>query len=158
MVRLIARVVARYAGLRQQLVRDNALEKMWAPIMDWIHSPGRGKKGVFDAYTQLTTQEKAALEADVARAFRSAHGGNEVIAYRYKDQPGSMGGMSLTTEEPKYLSRDQYTAYKVHASDVLAHWGQDDLPLSGKAFGHEKELILKPNANPKIVKPEPEDT
>ena len=130
-----------------------ACDKLWAPIMAWIHSPSSGKSEVFAAYAALSPREKAALEQDVQRAFSSAHGGSSTTAYRYKDRPRHMGGMSLTSEEPTYLSRDKYTAFEVHASDVLAHWAQKGLPLGGNAFGHEKEMILLPSANPKRLDP-----
>jgi hypothetical protein len=60
--------------------------------------------------------------------------------------------MSLTTEEPVYLSPDMYTPYEVDVDDVLVHWAQDKMPLSGRTFGHEKELILKPEANPRVIR------
>lgn len=130
---------------------DLACKKMWGPIMEWIHRPSSGKSDVFKAYAALPPRARTALEQDVRRAFHSAHGGSTVTAYRYKDKPRHMGGMSLTTEEPTYLSKDKYTAYAVKDSDVLAHWAQDDLPLGGNAYGHEKELILRPDANPRQI-------
>lgn len=130
-----------------------ACDKLWGPIMEWIHSPSSGKADLFKAYAALKDREKTALDQDVHHAFVSAHGGSSTTAYRYKDRPRHMGGMSLTSAEPKYLAREMYTAFEVKASDVLAHWAQGDLPLGGRAFGHEKEMILKPDANPKRLDP-----
>lgn len=127
-----------------------ALEEMYPAVMEWVHLPNSGKRQVLEAYDGLTGKARAAYDADVHSAFQRAHGGS-VIGYRYKDRPRHMGGISLTTSEPSYLSRDLYTAYEVKAADVLAHWAQEEMPLGGKAFGHEKELILKKDANPRLV-------
>jgi len=132
---------------------QTAVDKMWGPIMEWIHYPHSGKGALMEAYEGLRPQEKAQLDADVAQVFHKVHGGDTAIMYRYRDRPGSMGGASVSTVEPSYIGRDKYTAYEVHASDVMVHWAQDELPLNGKAFGHEKEVILKPHANPKVIDP-----
>lgn len=126
-----------------------AVDKMYPAVMEWVHRPSAGKQELFEAYDSLAPKEKAAYDADVRSAFVSAHGGSSTLGYRYKDRPRHMGGMSLTTVEPAYLSRDLYTAYEVDAADVLVHWAQRELPLGGKAFGHEKELILRKSANPR---------
>lgn len=127
-----------------------AIDKMYPAVMEWVHRPNAGKHEVFDAYESLTSKEKAAYDADVRSAFSRAHGAS-TVGYRYKDRPRHMGGMSLTTGEPRYLGRDLYTGYEVKADDVLVHWAQSEMPLSGKAFGHEKELILRRDANPRPV-------
>lgn len=135
------------------LMLQRVFDKLWGPIMGWIHSPHSGKTELLESYEALSEHEKALLTQDVSRAFHRAHGGDTVTAFRYKDRPSSMGGMSVTSKEPTYLGRDKYTAYVVHSSDILAHWAQEDLPLGGNAFGHEEEMIFKPNANPKAIEP-----
>lgn len=127
-----------------------AIDKMYPSVMEWVHRPSSGKQEVFSAYEGLKLKERSAYDADVHSAFSRAHGGSTTTAYRYKARPRHMGGMSLTSEEPSYLGRDLYTAYQVKADDVLVHWAQSEMPLSGKAFGHEKEMILRKDANPRI--------
>ena len=135
--------------LKDRVALDRAHDALWAPLQGWIHSPSAGKGPLAEAYSGLDDHAKAMLDRDVSAAFEREHGGDEVTAYRYKDRHESAGGMSsLTTEKPAYLSPDKYSAYRVRSSDVLAHYGQSDLPLGGKAFGHEKELVLKPGAAP----------
>jgi hypothetical protein len=126
-----------------------ATDKMYPAVQEWIHRPSSGKAEVFEAYESLRPREKAAYDADVKAAFHKAHGGGSTTGYRYKDRPRHMGGMSLTTTEPTYLSPDKYTAYEVRDDDVLVHWAQEEMPLGGNAFGHEKELILRKDANPR---------
>lgn len=126
---------------------DLALDKMYPPVVDWVHRPSGGKQAVFDAYAAMRPKERAAYDADVREAFLRAHGGETVVAYRYRSWPENMGGRSLTTAEPS-LSPDAYRAYLVNVRDVLVHWAQPEMPLSGKAFGHEKELILRSDARP----------
>lgn len=127
-----------------------AIDTMYPAVMEWIHRPSSGKRKVFEAYDSLGSKQRAAYDADVRSAFSKAHGAS-AVGYRYKDRPRHMGGMSLTTEEPRYLAPDLYTGYEVKADDVLVHWAQPEMPLSGRAFGHEKELILRKDANPKPV-------
>lgn len=128
-----------------------AVDTMYPAVMEWVHRPSAGKQELFDAYDSLEPKAKAAYDADVRGAFTRAHGGSSTVAYRYKDRPRHMGGMSLTTVEPNYLGRDLYSAYQVDAGDVLVHWAQREMPLGGKAFGHEKELILRKDASPRPV-------
>ena len=130
--------------------REAALDKLHGPLVEWIHRPSSGKQALLDAYASLTERQRAALAADVERAFVVAHGRDRVTAYRYRST-GGWGGASLSTVEPTWLRRGSYQAVEVTASDVMVHWAQPDLPLGGKAFGHERELILKPDARPQRI-------
>jgi hypothetical protein len=141
-------------GLRigDQMHLGLAREKMHAPVMEWIHRPGEGKAALFAAHESLLPRERAQWDADIQHAFREAHGGHDsAVMYRMKDNPSHMGGMSLTTERPTHLRPDQYHAFEVRPEHVLAHWNQNESPLGGKAFGHEREVILKPNAEPRAL-------
>lgn len=131
------------------LALEIACERLWGPIMEWIHRPSLGKEAILEAYARLSDRQRSALADDVACTFAREHGAASVVAYRYRERPRHVGGLSLTTEEPRYLSRSLYAAYLVHHADVLAHWGQECLPLGGRAFGHEREIILKPDADPR---------
>jgi hypothetical protein len=137
--------------LADKLALDRAVGKLWAPLTDWIHAPSRGKGELLATYNALSDREKAALDGDVAAAFQRVYGSTSVLAYRYRDQ--ASGGASLSDVKPSYLAPSQYSVYRVHASDVLAFWGQKELPLSHKSFGHEHEIILKPNARPARANP-----
>jgi len=88
----------------------------------------------------LSAKQRAALDSDVAKAVKKSHGDLWFTAYRYKDVPGKLGLTSLTTTRPPY----KYVTFRVHASQVLVHWGQPDMPLGFGAFSHEREVILKP--------------
>jgi GNAT superfamily N-acetyltransferase len=126
-----------------------AYGQLWGPLAEWLHYPETcGKQPVFDAYASFSPRVRAAYDADVAQAFRAAHHADTVIAYRYKSQPSDMGGASLSTREPRYLDPARYRAYRVHVRDVLVHWNQRELPLASVAFGHEREIILRPDARP----------
>ncbi len=129
---------------------DSALEVLYPLIMEWKHRPSVGKSELAAAYLALSARERAALDRDVAKAIHRAHGGPWFVAYRYKGVPGhGLGMTSLTTNEPPW----EHQAFRVHASQVLAHWGQPELPLSSGAFAHERELILKPSVDSAKVKP-----
>jgi hypothetical protein len=149
---LVALEISRRANpIADDLALQRAVNKLWAPLVNWIHSPSRGKSEVLSAYSQLSAREKAALDSDVAAAFQRVYRSDSIIAYRYRDS--KIGGASLSDVEPRYLASNQYAAYRVHASDVLAFWGQKELPLGNKSFAHEHEIILKPNAKPACANP-----
>jgi hypothetical protein len=146
---------------------EAAIEALYAPVMEWIHSPSIGKAAIMRAWHNLSAAERAALDADVLRVT----GPDVFVAWRYKGLPtGKLGGSSLTTKEPKYLTPDnhgtlggiqtsreglrqakpgyvhaKYRSFLIHPSDVMVHWKQEELPLSSRAFGHEQEIILKPD-------------
>lgn len=124
-----------------------ALRKMYPAVNLWVHYPNEGKAAVFEAYASLKPKERAAYDADVREAFLRAHGGATTVAYRYRNRPDHMGGMSLTSVKPHW----DHTGYLVAVDDVLVHWAQEEMPLSSKAFGHERELILRPESNPPRV-------
>ncbi|MFA5053089.1 MAG: hypothetical protein WC565_03460 [Parcubacteria group bacterium] len=128
---------------------DRALDKLWPPVQLWVHYPDsegkRAKAELLDAYDSLGPREKAAYDADVRQAFLRAHDSDHVIAYRrVKSQFEPVAGLSMSTLEPGARS----DAYSVSVDDVLVHWAQAEMPLSSRAYGHEKEIILRRDAEP----------
>jgi DNA topoisomerase IB len=132
---------------------EAALDELHGPLSDWVHYGRSGsKRELFEAYDGLAPQAKMALAGAVRKAFG---GSSKAIMYRRLKSSGEasrMGGMSLTTALPGYVEAE---AFEVEADDVLVHHGVPGTPLSSKAFGHEKEVILKPTANPKSLGPVP---
>jgi hypothetical protein len=138
--------------LRDRIALDNAKAKLWEPLMDWIHRPSVGKAHLITTYQNLSAHEKSLLDDDVLRVFRHEYGTDTAIVYRYRIyNDHCMGGMSVSDFEPKYLVDTTYKKFRIHASDVLAHYGQEDLPLGTKSFKHEKEIVLKPDARPEAL-------
>lgn len=126
-----------------------AIDTMYPAVMDWIHHPSQAsKRAIFDAYDSLSLKPKAAYDADVESAFRREHGAT-VTVYRYKARE-DMAGASVSPVKPR--DSTAHKAFEIRPSDVLVHYGQEEMPLGGKAFGHEKEIILRPNARPMEVK------
>lgn len=127
-----------------------ALDALEPHITEWVFSgSATAKKNLFAAYDALDAKAKAAWDADVAKAFRRVHGGDTAQMFRRTkgEDPGRVGGLSLTTEFPRQGANVQ--VYEVSVNDVFAHHGQPDISLASKAFGHEKEVILRPRANPR---------
>lgn len=123
----------------------HAIDELYPLVMEWLHRPV-SKNELLDAWRSLPADSKKALDEDVRAAVLRAHGSEEFVAWRYKGlTAGKLGGSSLTTNEPRYLDPSKYQAYLVRADEVLLHWAQPEFPLGGRAFGHEKELILKPD-------------
>ena len=133
---------------RMQYALEAAKRKLYPAIMDWVHRPSAGKKEVLDAYASLTKEEKLAYDLDVKRSFLQVHGADRAIFYRYRKNPADMGGRSLSSRKPQA----PHEAWIVRRDDVLCHYGQVDMPLASKAFGHEKEIILKADAKPARTK------
>jgi hypothetical protein len=133
---------------------EDALDELWEPVSEWVHKGNAASKNsLLAAWQALDSRSKQALAQDVSRAIKGAHGGSSFLAYRYLKGPvpRDWGGYSLTTKKPPG-SFDHVLTLRVEAKQVLLHWAQQDTPLSSKAFGHEKELILLPGATPKVVK------
>lgn len=120
---------------------EEALGKLSPFVLAWLKNPHAGEKALFAAYTALTDDEKGLVSQDVYETFSKAHGGSTVIAYKIKGNPHHGGG-ALTTKKPDHLDPEEMSGFLVRAKDVLAHWGQEELPLG------EDLIILKPNARP----------
>jgi len=126
----------------QQTPTEVVLEKLSPFVIAWLEKPRAGEKPLFEAYKSLSDDERELLAADVRETFTAAHGGSTVIAYKVKENPYHMGGTALTTKKPVHLDPEETVGYLVRSKDVLAHWGQEELPLG------EDIIILKPNARP----------
>lgn len=131
----------------------SAHRKLWGPSQDWIHSPSRKtKEALLNAWKELPDHEKQAHADNVKETFAKEHGGEHVTVYRYKtdkmDGEHIPDGMSVSTKKPDGV---KHNVYRIHHSDVLAHYGQSSLPFGNKSFGHEKEIVLKPGAKPEKI-------
>lgn len=128
-----------------------AKDKMDAAIVDWIHAPDSiGKAPIFEAYKALNEKQRDAWDGEVENSFRDAFG-ESVIAYRYKAGHDDATGKSLSTEAPTYLAKEKYSKFRVKPEHVLAHYAQEDSPLSRGQFKHEKEIILRADAKPERI-------
>jgi hypothetical protein len=140
--------------LRDRIALDNAKAKLWEPLIDWIQRPSAGKANLITVYNDLSAHEKTLLDDDVLRVFMKEYGTDTIVVYRYRS---ATSGMSVSDVEPKYLRgllntpSSNYKTFRIHACEVLAHYGQEGLPLGNKQFGHEKEIILKPDARPEEI-------
>jgi hypothetical protein len=127
---------------------DRVWEALWEPLISWVHYPlATGKAPLLAAYRGLTRGEKDALDRDVAEAFEAAHGELAVQAHRRHEPgqpPGILDGLSLSTDPKWCLLPTACSTFWVPAEAVMLHWAQPDSPLGQRAFGHEKEIILKP--------------
>jgi hypothetical protein len=126
----------------EQTPAQAVLAKLAPYVIAWLEKPGAAEKPLFAAYKALSDDERYALSEDVRETFTAAHGGSTVIAYKIKENPHHKGGAALTTKKPNHLQPEEMVGYLVRSKDVLAHWGQEELPLG------EDIIILKPNARP----------
>ena len=113
----------------------------------WVfNNDGGAKRQLMAAYEGLPDRQKAALAFEVSQAMSGP-----TVVYRWLkegDNPSKMGGASAT-DDPKALGYGSNThAFKVSPDDVMLHYKQRDSWLSSKRYGHEHELILKPDARP----------
>ena len=129
---------------------DEAFDVLGPLITDWVfYGRGQAKRELLKAYRDLPPKAQAAWDADVAQAFRRYHGSDSVVMYRRVKSGKLSGGDSLTTTKPRHGA--DVRAYKVRVKDVLAHHAQDEILLSSRAYGHEKEVILKEAAKPREI-------
>ena len=132
---------------------DDALDKLHPGLSDWVNrNDPSGKKAMFQAYSELSDEERHALSSVVKAAFSKHHGGKKAVLYRRMKRGQDvkkMGGMSLSASIDQ--SGASHAKFSVDADDVLLHFGVPDTALSSRRFGHEKEIILKKNARPKFL-------
>lgn len=131
-------------------MQRSALSRLAGPIFGWVHRPNEGKSSIASAYGSLSDRHKEHLDAHTKEVFEREHGSDTAVVYRYRDS-GKYGLASVSPVKPTWIPADQVTALRIKASDVLAHYAQEGSPLASKAFGHEKEIILKPDANPEVI-------
>lgn len=126
-----------WTTLKESLVR-------WQELVE-----DKGK--VFDAYRSLHEDLRKALDIENRKAMKSG----KVLAFRSGGKgpwPSSMGGQSLHVElDPWLASRGirHVRVYEVSASDVMIHPDIPGSPLGEGQWKFEREMILKPSANPK---------
>lgn len=134
-------------NLRAQM----ALDRLYPLLNMWIFYGGKSDKAaLFEGYEALPAAQKLSWDQEVARAFEAFHHSDRAIMYR-RVKPGGeiareMRGASVTTEKPSH--GETIAAFTVRSEDVLAHHAQNYTPLASRAFGHEFEVILKPDARP----------
>jgi GNAT superfamily N-acetyltransferase len=129
-----------------------ALDALHEPLAFWIHyNDPAAKRDLLERYEALPARQRAALEQAVEQVFP----GPTLTAYR-RTKPGDqgVGGMSLSTDRPAYMTT--FETFELRPEDVLIHWAVtypngDTTALGGKGFGHEHEVILRPGARPRRV-------
>jgi hypothetical protein len=131
-----------------------ALDALHEPLAFWVHyNDPQAKRELLERYEALPTRQRAALEQAVERSFQ----GPTLTAYRRTkpgDRPQEKGGMSVSTDRPGYMTA--FETFELRPEDVLIHWAVtypngDSTALGSKGFGHEHEVILRPDARPRRV-------
>ena len=118
-------------------------------VSDWVFSGNKAaKEALFRAYEGLDDNEKDALDHEVRGVMPSS-----LTVYRSvrPGQPLDRGGSSVTDDLSTRTG--EVHAWRITPADVLLHYGQKESWLASKAYGHEREIILKPNAKPKYLGP-----
>lgn len=138
------------------LALNDALDYLHGPLVEWVTAPSPAAKlDLLRAWAELAPDQKSALAQDVRRAFLTAHGTEQTVAYR-RLKPDDLdylrGGMSLTTDRAQVanLLPERYRAYLIRPADLLLHWAQDTY-LGSRTWKHEREIILLPHAQPPRV-------
>lgn len=125
---------------------EEALEELHEPLVGWVfYNSVSDKKELFERYHALSPVHKQALAQAVSAAMKHSR---TVMYRRMKSgqSPGTMGGQSLSLHNPRM---GEVHAFEVEPSDILLHPGVPDTALTSKAFGHEREAILKLDAKPR---------
>jgi len=132
---------------------EDALDILHPALSDWVYrNDASAKRVLMDAYKSLSSVQRKALAKAVSKAFSRAHGGTTATLYRRMkpgQDTGRIGGRSLSAKVDRSAAR--HASFSVRDKDVLVHFGIPDTPLSSKAYGHEKEVILLPKASPRFI-------
>lgn len=131
------------AGRAHETLNDDV--SRWA-----ILNESSAKKRLFETYKKLPERQRAALEFQIEDAVKKHTGGDEYLTafrtVRVGEADRPIGGASLSLRKLERRGRGETIEFKVHHSDIL-----DSSILPGSelgnqnAFGHEEELILKPD-------------
>jgi hypothetical protein len=143
-----ARVAAAYQGTKFFLLdRVRAHETLNPFVGPWVfNNDGAAKRQLMSAYQELPERSKAALAFEVDQAMSGP-----TVVYRWLkegDDPMKMGGASVTDDPTSLGYGSNVHAFRVSPDDVMLHYKQEDSWLHSKRYGHERELILKPDARP----------
>lgn len=133
---------------------EAALDELYAPLASWVHyGSASDKRELLAAYAGLSEAKRDAWDRSVGATFREYHGADSSLMYRRikAESPTATSGTSVTTEKSETETARTVATYRVHASDVLAHHAQTDTPLASKAYGHEREVILRPGNEAELV-------
>ncbi len=140
-------------GFREARAYATALDALYPPMNEWVfYGSADSKKALMAAYESLSEQRREAWDAEVRRAFVAHHGDASATMYRRLkgESASATSGLSVTTDDVAGAARF-VAVYDVDASDVLAHHAQADTPLASRGFGHEKEVVLKPRNDARLV-------
>lgn len=119
-------------------------------VSDWVFSGNKAAKdGLLRAYRDLNPRLKAQLAEEIRTL---VHG--KIVVYR-SVRPGQpidqMGGMSVT-DKLSTRTGDVHS-WEIDPDDIMLHYKQQDSWLSSRAYAHEQEIILRPDARPKYLGP-----
>lgn len=126
---------------RESALLQDVEDALGAPLRMWIHyGSGADKADLLQAYADLTAPQKAVLHRAV-----EAEVPTPLVAYRRVKGTETNAGTSLSLAKPP--AHVPHVAYRVAADDLLVppSW------LVTHAFGHEREVLLRPGARPPTV-------
>ena len=141
--------------------RDVALRKMYPHVSMWRYYPRtETKQPMVDAYHSLTDKQRHQLHLDVRQAMLDTHGRETVDIYRNlkpddKDRK-DWGASSFSTNSEHLHPRTGGLKATVHWKDVMAHHGQERMPLGRGIHKSENEVILRPGANVSVERVYPQ--
>lgn len=138
-----------WPNVQQFVAFGHAVAALHDNVAWWVYR-GTQKKQLFDGWRSLSAEQREAL--DTANA--AAHGTKPVTLYRLRtgyEFEGELGGASFT-DDPE-LWGDKSEPYTVNPRDIMVSHRTPDLGqvFNNRTYGHEREVILKPDAKPTKV-------
>lgn len=157
---------------------DHAIMALRTPLARWTEFPSRSLKDeIIDIWTNLHPELKEALDEANKKAMGSSttimwrveNSGNfptdfggysmhdslergrvkDFIRNLYDVKRGEPLSQAEYKDPSEWELKDTIQGYKVKADDVLIHYGIPRNPLGDGRWSFEKEIILKPGAQPK---------
>ena len=135
-----------------QILLEEAHEQLNPMVSDWVFGgSAAAKKALLSEWEALPSPQKEAVAAQVRKLVPA-----RLTVYRSVRHEGDLplrGGASVT-DDLKSRGRAYNThAFEVAPNDIMLHYKMQESWLSSKAYAHEREIILRPDAKPRHLGP-----
>jgi hypothetical protein len=123
---------------------DMAMDDLEPYVASWVnYGASSDKRELLNAYTSLKDRKKKAIDTYLRTIIPE-----KLVLYRQMKSGRDFSGASMT-EDPSWLTGSATYAFEVDRSDVMLHFKMENSWIGSKRYSHEKEVILKPGANPR---------
>lgn len=134
------------AKRREQNLRMRAHSELNPHVSTWVfYNDPSAKRELMRVWAELPDAAREALANEVRELVPG-----KIVVYRTlreADSVDALGGSSVT-DSRQSRGNGNVHAFEIRPDDILLHYGMSESWLSSKAYAHEREIILRPDARP----------